>query len=265
MRSAAAAIVLFLLASSAGAGQETVATIATRPGVSISFIVTAPDGRPAAIALLFSGGSGNLKLWRHARRLSDNFLVRSRALFAAGGVLALTLDAPSDRRTDGLANFRDGPEHRADVGAVIRWARARSPAPLWLVGTSRGTVSVAHLAAAGIGIDGAVFLSSVTEPDRRGKPTALDADLGRIAVPVLLAHHREDACPVTPVEGVERLRAALRRATRVETLLFSGGREAETRRCRPRSAHGFFGIEQEVVGAIVRRMVEITPSAPARR
>jgi len=268
MRFAVMASPLALLAACAGPPpepREPVVTIATRPQTSASFIVTAPQGPPVAIAILFSGGDGNLRLWRHAPPLSKNFLVRSRGLFARAGILTLTVDAPSDRRETGLAGFRASAEHRADIAAVIRWARSRSPAPLWLVGTSRGTVSVAHLAAAGAAVDGIVLSASVTEPGRRRRPTALDAALGRVRVPALLVHHRHDRCYVTPAAGVDRLRAALDRTPRLEVLLFDGGREPESAPCKPLSQHGYFGIEQKAVGDIVSRIKAITPSPPARR
>lgn len=259
------ALLLALFAPGASAAPETIETVQTRPGVSTSFIVTPPDGPPVATAILFAGGDGNLKLWRAQRRMRNNFLVRSRALFARAGVLALTIDAPSDRRGSGLEDFRDSTEHRTDVAAVIRWARTHASAPIWLIGTSRGTVSVAHLSAADLDIDGAVLSASVTDPGNRDRPTALDADLRRVRVPVLLAHHAKDDCYVTPPEGVDLLRAELKRAPKVKILMFRGGRPPISKPCQARSEHGFFGIEDKVVGAIVAWMVATTPASRAPR
>ena len=48
-------------------------------------------------------------------------------------------------------------------------------------------------------------------------------------------------------------------------ILFAGGRPPQSDPCKARAQHGFFGIEQEVVAAIVRWMVETIPSSPRPR
>lgn len=126
MRQIVAALGLVALAAGNGSA-ETIETIATRPGVGVRFIVTAPKGPPVAAAILFAGGDGNFRLPRDRPRLANNFLVRARALFARAGVLTLTLDAPSDRRAEGLAGFRDSAAHRTDLAAVIRRALTGAP------------------------------------------------------------------------------------------------------------------------------------------
>lgn len=57
------------------------------------------------------------------------------------------MDAPSDRlEPPYLSGFRQSSEHVADIKAVIAWLRQQVNAPVWLVGTSRGTQSVAFAA-----------------------------------------------------------------------------------------------------------------------
>lgn len=242
---AAAAAVLAV----APAPAEEIVTIATRPGVTLSFILVTPPARPVASALLLPGGSGKIGLWRSPEPRSDNFLVRTRGRFAAAGVLVAVVDVPSDRRRDGLAAWRDSQEHRADMAAVARWLRRKAPGPVWLIGTSRGTVSAAHLGAY-LNVDGVVLTSPVTRPSMRNPATALDAPLGRIRVPVLLVAHRQDGCAVTPAEGTDDLKTALSNARPVEVMLFEGGAPALSDPCQPLSEHGFFGIEDRVVDAI---------------
>ena len=224
--------------------------IETRPGVTVGLMVAKPAGETVAAAILLIGGGGKLGLWRGAGTRSGNFLVRARGLFADRGVLAVLVDVPSDRRRDGLDGFRGTEEHYNDLAAVLRWLRARTPAPVWLIGTSRGTVSMGHVAGR-LKIDGAVFSATVVRKSRRRPEVALDGDLERIAAPVLVVHHREDGCVVTPVARLDRLTGRLTASPKVETMLFEGGGPTESEPCQARSAHGFFGIEDKVADAIV--------------
>ena len=103
-----------------------------------------------------------------------------------------------------LIFWRDSDENRQDIAAVIKWIRLKTRAPLWLIGTSRGSVSAIYLAGS-LPVDGAVFTATVTEVSNAGKPTAHDADLRKIKVPSLIAHRKEDACVVTPADSLPAL------------------------------------------------------------
>jgi dienelactone hydrolase len=229
---------------------ETENTISTRDDVTVSFVVTETVGAVKSVAILFAGGTGKIKLWKGRGPRGKNFLVRSRNLFAQRGVLTITVDVASDRRRKGLIFWRDSDEYRQDIAAVIKWIKAKEKAPLWLIGTSRGSVSVAYLAGS-LPVDGAVFTATVTEVSNAGKPTAHDADLRKIKVPSLIAHHKEDACSATPVDSLPAFAAALKNTPKVETILFDGGDPDISGPCKAQSAHGFLGIEDQVVGRIV--------------
>lgn len=248
----AAALVCVALCSTQAMAEEEV-TIPSRDGVTISFVVNEPAQPAKAAVILFAGGSGKLKLWKGRGPRSKNFLIRSRTLFSDRGILTLTLDVPSDRRRKGLTDFRDSDDHRADISAVVRWLRGRTKAPVWLIGTSRGTVSLGHLAGK-LPIDGAVFTASITDGGNRDRPTALDGDLEKIMVPVLLAHHKADGCYVTPAWGISKISDRLKKSPRVETILFSGGDPDQSDECKSLSKHGFIGIEEKVVERIVTWM-----------
>ncbi|MEK9724117.1 MAG: hypothetical protein VW405_11640 [Rhodospirillaceae bacterium] len=241
-------------ATAPSAAAEREETIPTREGVTISFVVTEPAPEPRAAAILFMGGNGKMRLWRGRGARNRNFLVRSRQLFADRGIFTVTVDVASDQRTDGLIDIRDGADHRKDIAAVADWIRDRTRVPLWLVGTSRGTVSVAHLAGV-LPVDGAVFSATVTEPSSRRAANVHDANLDRIRVPTLVVHHRHDECHVTPAYGVSRLVSGLGNAPKVESMMFEGGKAPISGPCEARSAHGFFGIEEKVVDATVRWML----------
>jgi hypothetical protein len=63
-------------------------------------------------------------------------------------------------------------------------------------------------------------------------------------VPVLLAHHREDACPACPYFMAVRL------AKSFPLISVRGGEPPQSGPCEPLSAHGFLGREGETVRAI---------------
>ena len=138
----------------AGAQQEIV-TLPTRPGVTQSYFLTSAPKQLQAIAILFPGSGGLIQLRNEGgqpRFAAGNFLVRSRAEFVRRGVIAAIVDAPSDQQGGwGMTDeFRLGADHAVDIGAVVDDLRKRMPnIPIYLIGTSRGTISAAALAARG--------------------------------------------------------------------------------------------------------------------
>lgn len=164
------------------------------------------------------------------------------------------IDAPSDRSAHGLWNFRLTAEHAEDVKAVIAALRGLAPVPVWVVGTSMGTVSAASVAArltAG-GPDGVVLTSSVTRTSRMVGEIIGMVKLGRITVPTLLVHHAHDECVVTPYGAMSGVLKDLKNAPRRELLTFDGGDPPRSDPCEPLAAHGYLGLDAEVVAAIAK-------------
>ncbi len=263
-------VALFAGAAPAGAGtaNEEIVTIPTRDGVTLPFILLGPrTGDPPAV-ILFAGGRGviNLAEWNRQGDPTKNFLVRSRKLFAAQGFLVAVPDAPSDLiGADGLAGARLEEEHARDIRAVIRRLRRFTQGPVFLVGTSRGTISAAGVAArAPAGeLGGIVLTATVTRLNNRGdKDHVFKARLENIRVPVLIAGHEEDGCYVTPFEDSARLKRALSAAPSVEIKGYSGGGPYRGRECGSRHAHGFPGIEAQVVADIAAWIKSQAASVP---
>ena len=190
--------VLWFFVSLAYADAEPkVVDIPTRPGVTQRLLVLAPLS-PKAGVILFAGSHGGLQIaldgsfgWG-----MGNFLIRSRQLFVDQGLLSVVIDAPSDRQSPPyLVGFRHGAEHAADVQAVIAWVRQQSGLPVWLVGTSRGTQSIAAVAtrlSRSDGPDGLVLTSTILTDPKAPPVTAMA--LERLSIPVLVAHHELDGC-----------------------------------------------------------------------
>jgi hypothetical protein len=247
-------ILLLALAGPLWAQAQRVVDIPTRPGVTQRMIVIAPDNRTAAV-VLFAGGHGGLQIspegfmkWGDA-----NFLVRTRQMFASKGLMVAVVDAPSDRQNSPyLAGFRQRPEHVADIKAVIAWLKQQADIPVWLVGTSRGTQSVAFIATqiapADGGPDGIVLTSSMLT-DVKGARAVPDMPLGKIIAPTLVVHHKWDGCAYCKFDELPRLMDKLTATPRKELLPFEGG-ESKGDPCEAMAYRGFNGIEQQVVTRI---------------
>ncbi|MEE8084131.1 MAG: hypothetical protein V3T46_02810, partial [Alphaproteobacteria bacterium] len=81
----------------------------------------------------------------------------------------------------------------------------------------------------------------------RNKDRVQSVKLEKIRVPVLLAHHQDDACYVTLVEDLPALAKEFTGAPRVEIKVYRGGGNYRGSECGARAAHGFRGIEKRVV------------------
>ena len=228
---------------------QSVIDVPTRPGVTQRLLLLEPPA-PKAVAVLFAGGHGGLQLSTEGTLQwgKGNFLVRSRQAFAEQGLAVVVIDAPSDRQSPPfLSGFRQTAEHAADVKAAIAALRGRFKLPLWLVGTSRGTQSVAYLAqtlGAAEGPDGIVLSSTVlNDPRSRG---VLAMPLDRVRIPVLVVHHELDACRVCAYADVPALMDKLGAAPRKQLLAFNGG-ISQGDPCEAFAYHGYNGIEADVV------------------
>jgi len=230
--------------------QEGVNSIRTDRGSELRYHVTLPPGPVRGIAILFVGGNGRLRLARNAELTSKNFLVRARRSFADRGFVVALPDAPSDRGSDGLVGWRTSREHVSDIAKLVRHLRDQWPVPAWLIGTSRGSISAATGGKGVPIVAGVVLTASVTKPGRR-PATVYDANVRELNKPVMVVHHRNDACRVSPPSGAVRLFARLTAATVREIRIIDGGRPGRGRACGPISPHGFLGVEHETVREIV--------------
>jgi pimeloyl-ACP methyl ester carboxylesterase len=222
---------------------ERVERVPTRSGVTVPVLVREAQ-KPTAVVLLYAGGGGRLELSDAGLgKSADNFMVRTRSELAKAGFTAVVVDAPSDH-AESLRRYRISSEGGDDTAKLVAWATAKWKLPVWLVGTSRGTISVANAAARGAGMRGVVLMSSVTAGKHE---TISDVAVAKIAVPALLVHHRHDGCNASPLAGAEALAKTLH-ATWIE---IRGGDDDKTAsKCSPQSHHGYLGQDAEVVGDI---------------
>lgn len=234
----------------------------TRPGVTQKFILIKPEN-PVASVILFAGGSGNLRLGSAFGKptvssRSKNFLVRTRKDFAKQGLIVAVIDSPPDKRKMNW-KWRISKEHARDIYGVINYLENQANIPVWLVGTSMGTFSAAKGAIYGPNrrkVVGLVLTSSTTRSSKKWKwaqknPNGMvDMNLYKIRATTLIVSHKDDQCDLTPASDAPKLKEALVNAAKVEVMYFTGGKRPKSGPCAPLSAHGFYGIEDEVVTAI---------------
>jgi poly(3-hydroxybutyrate) depolymerase len=248
-------VALFLLAVAATIcnAAESVITIPTRGGVTLSYLlVQDPSAAPKVVMITFIGGTGAIGLARRAENgpvkfgPSTNFLIRIRERLVDADIADAIVDAPSDQLPQGMQDrFRLGPDHLADIRALIDDLKKRfPPARIYLVGTSRGTISAASLGAKlGDSVQGIVLSSTVTNHDKMGEALST-FDFGTVKVPMLFVHHRDDGCFTSPYRNVERI------SKNAALVSVSGGDSPQSGPCEPMSPHGYFGRDAPVAQAI---------------
>ncbi|MBI4488313.1 MAG: hypothetical protein HY694_04450 [Deltaproteobacteria bacterium] len=222
------------------------------------------------VLVLFPGAAGRLGIGDGELGIGQaNLLVRTRHYFAAQGFHVAVMDAATDFLTrpnqEGLGDDRTSTQHMQDIAVVINHLRGRFPGlPIWVVGTSRGSISAANAAAVLTGSaapDGLVLISSVTRRTgpNNDRESLDDVPLHNIGVPSLVAAHKDDACRGSPPEDAVPLFQVLKkRDNRSRIRFFEGGFAPLDEACDPLSPHGFFGIEAEVVrhiGSHVRTVI----------
>jgi len=226
---------------------------------------TSAAEHPITLVLL-PGGSGHLDLDETGcpRALKGNSLVRSIPLFAAAGFGTALVDAPSDYHgEDGLGGFRITTQHAEDLGKIIADLRTRTPGAVWLIGTSRGTISAVNAATRLSGAfapDGVVLTSALTLGDSMAKKkwvahTVFDLPLQELRLPLLVVGHAADKCSRSPADLMNKV-VERTRSLREQVVTVTGGPgqagAASVIACEGRTPHGFIDQEGEVAAGIER-------------
>ena len=202
-----------------------------------------------ATVFLFNGGKGFVPFNNAGKPRGNNFLLRSYPLFAAmkvNVVVVGTREAVAEMPDEYRVN-----EHPADIRAIAKVIKEKSDAPIWLVGTSRGTVSV--VAAANVDTErlyaGIVLTSSFVEP--KNPYTVVRQNVDKIKVPVFVYHHAEDGCRATKPSDAEWAASRFSNSSIRSFMKVSGGSEPTGDPCEAKHYHGFIGMEERAVSDIV--------------
>ena len=250
-------VCLVAVCGAAGAARAADAEAVT---IDTTFIVKTPPVRldhPArearASVVLMTGGNGLLSLDATGTIIDStgNFLIRSADLFLRHGLNVMMPDT-TPAHPAGLTDAnRLSATHAAELQGFVNAALTRWGKPVWVVGTSAGSIST--VTAAGFqpalsGLSGVVLTSSVTVLPTAIQPT-FNLYASRITVPTLVAWHRDDHCSVSPPAGSANLFTLIPSAHK-ESRSFAHGHSVATDPCGAFSEHGYAGIEEDVVGQI---------------
>ena len=249
-----AILALCLAAPAAAAADEVSESVITArfPDRSIAALTTrlAESGPYKRAVLLMPGHPGILKLESPTSfRLKGNFLIRSRKAWLDRETIVFSVDAPSDEWAGFTGRFRAGARYAEDLRGLAREIeREFGKLPLVIVGTSEGSVSAFHAAAA-LGPENvkAIFTASLFEQSSNS-PGLASLDFDDLKVPMLWVHHESDPCRYTPYWQAKR-HAEKTRSPLITVRSANAGRGPP---CEAFSPHGFVGIEEETVRAMKR-------------
>ena len=256
IRAVTVSAVTLLAASNAAHAKETIVTIPIPSGASEAFILDIP-AKPIAAVILFPGGNGEFDIEQEpsgdVSTLNNNFLIRTRQMFVAADIATLVLDVPSDRPRGINEKFRKSAAHAQDIAAAIAWLNERVKAPIWLVGTSMGSISAAAAAISlGSAIHGVVLTSSVSAVGRSSPGAGVSTlDLEAVSVPALVMDDTMDACPISPPGNAAVIARRMIKSPRTEVKLIDGGATPMSGPCEALSYHGYYGADTQAVNVIV--------------
>jgi hypothetical protein len=210
------------------AADEIVTSVKASDGDTVRYVLTSVGAAPHYAVILMPGGNGRLHLQRQDGRLTgklnDNFLIRSRTLFADSQFVAASTSATST------------PSH---ILAIVQDLNRRyGRLSVYVVGTSRSTEATQALVGS---LDGQV--AGFVHTSSTDGIASLDPH--KLKSRQLLVAHRRDACRVTHPAAAE----ASHRSYGTDLILMDGGKSVGDD-CAAWAYHGYNGIERETVDRI---------------
>ena len=184
-------------------------------------LLNKPAGKARAGLVLLTGGDGYVGIGSDGSvERGGNWIIRTRAAYARGGIASIALDA------------------NADPAKAVEYMHTIAPRVI-VVAMSRGALKVAGSLSAKP--EGIVFASSMLDEAR-----GMIGDPGRLP-PTLIIHHKQDTCRVTLPESAVAFQQWTGGKARV---LWIDGGSSTGNPCQARAYHGFIGREGQVVSAI---------------
>jgi pimeloyl-ACP methyl ester carboxylesterase len=245
-----------LHAQEIGAGE--ILRVDTREGVSVP-LYTYWQTHAVATIVLFSGGAGGYgQIGEDGWPGGGNFLIRTGKQWAFHPFNVVMVGRPSDGIDLSSGHVRTGSAHAVDNVAIFKAIKLKSRLPLWVVGTSMGTISTAAAAIQDSEnlISGVVLTSSIVAYKIPG--AVPKQNLEKIRIPTLILHHEDDACWACRPYEARNIVRELTNAPIKKAIFVSGGSGATGNPCEPMHHHGFVGMQKEAVDIVASWMLNPT-------
>jgi hypothetical protein len=231
-------------------GKGEVLRVDTREGVNVP-IFTYWRSDAVATLVLFSGGAGGYgQIGEDGWPTGGNFLIRTGKRWASHPFNVVMVGRPTDGIDLSSGSVRTGDAHAADNVAIFKAIKLNSQLPIWVVGTSSGTISAAAAAIQDSEnlISGVVLTSWVVAYKIPG--AVPKQNLEKFRVPTLVFHHADDACWACRPDEVKNITSTLTNAPIKKIIFVNGGSGATGNPCEPMHHHGFVGMQNEAVDII---------------
>lgn len=217
-----------------------------------TYLGTAPlfelvDKKNSVNLIFFNGGPG---WWGNLN--SKNFLIRERvSFFKKGANIFIFPNAEKkqkmsyDDRLNGL--------HRNKINKLVNEIRSRNDLPIFLVGISRGAVSVgSYIAEYGKEVDGAILMSAIYFHDRISKRNSYSMQEVIGTTPktkILIIHHDSDGCKICQPSSAQDFFDSIEGEEK--SLLWVSGGQSSGDPHGPFHHHGYEGVENIAIDHLI--------------
>jgi hypothetical protein len=232
-----------------GVDQAVVEDLPLADGATQRVLYAAPGAPARGTIVMFPGGAGTIDIGKDGHiRHPDNFLVRTRDAWLHRGYGVVLVDALG---RSSLRGVRSTPEYARVTQAVVRFAKQQGKVPVWVMGTSQGSIAAMNAAAhdSGSDIAGVILTESVSILGGSHE-TVFDSHPQDVHVPALVVANEDDACNVAPPSEASAIARSMTHA-KVDVLMVKGGQQRSPKACGSLSPHGYYGIEDQVIDDIV--------------
>lgn len=239
-------IVLALYVPVAQADTQQVETLNLVDGRMLRVLYVSPT-YPTAILLMLPGGTGRVGLSLGGRlQHAHDFVIRTKDDWVSRGYAVVIADSPNDIN---LRGYRHTAAYTEVLKQIIVQVRQHSSRPIFLIGTSQGSIAAVNGGAHIPDVKGIVLAEPVSVMGHSGE-TIYSAGLDSVHAPVLVVANQKDRCWVAPPNQANAIVSAASASEDVRLLKVSGGQMRAQRGCSALSAHGYYGIESEVIEGV---------------
>jgi hypothetical protein len=231
------------------AGEGVVEDLPLQGGGFQRVLYTAARRETKGIVVMFPGGTGEIDIEKSGHvKNAKNFVVRSDDLWRDRGYGVVLVDALDHQSMRGQ---RSGAAYAEVTKKIIEFAHAQANVPVWVLGTSQGSIAAMNAAshAGGTPLAGLILTESVSILGGSHE-TVFDAHPDGVRVPSLVVANVDDRCKVAPPSMAQSIAQSIRHAP-TTVLTVSGGTQRTQDDCGSLTPHGYYGIEENVVDGIV--------------